>query len=110
MPYVLRDKDGKIISISEMQSAKTSEFVEDNDPQFLEYVNEHIKLIKYYDAPPYVLRRQVMYPPLGEALDCIRKSLEYLRSNGIEIGPDGDAWLDACKRVKEKIPKDWKPE
>lgn len=111
MPFIARDPQGKIIAVSSMQSASLNEEVDDNDKEFLDFIKTNLEIFSVYgNSSDYQSRRKIEYPRVGPSLDAIMKTFKYLRDNGIDIGPDGNVWVDACLEVKNKIPKDWKPE
>ena len=64
------------------------------------------------DAPPvlrhvsdYRARRAVEFPPLGEALDAIRKAFDLLAAEGVPLPADTRAWLAESAAVKARLPK-----
>lgn len=111
MPYVIRDSEGNIIAISSMKTTVMNEKLDDNHPDIVKYIKDHIGVFSVYgDSDSYMARRKIEYPRVGTALDSLMKTLKFLRDSGIDIGPDGNEWVDSCIAVKDKIPKDWKPE
>jgi len=59
-----------------------------------------------FAKPTYKELREREYPTLGDQLDNITKALQYLKENGVDIGPDGIMQVNACVAVKEKYPED----
>lgn len=112
MPYVVRNKDNQIVSISILETSTFIEFLSDDDPEVLEYLNRIIPLYKPYsnDEDDYIIRRRLEYPKTSDQLDLIVKTLKYLKNNGIVIGPDGETIVNLCEEVKTKIPKNWSRE
>lgn len=107
MPFVHRDGNGNIVRVSALQTSVTNEFISDDSKEFKDYIKS---MLEIYGADTYVQRRKIEYPIASDALDCIMKTFKYLIEKGVDIGPDGEAWVNACESVKNKIPKDWKPE
>lgn len=60
---------------------------------------------RLYHWAYYADFRRALYPSLGDQLDSLYKSLAYLASNGIDIGPDGQAWVAQIKKIKDLYPK-----
>lgn len=58
-----------------------------------------------YHWANYADFRRAAYPLLGDQLDSLYKSLSYLSANGIDLGPDGQAWIAQIKMIKDKYPK-----
>lgn len=52
---------------------------------------------------PYTLSRE--YPLMGEQLDGIYKCLMAVKSSGVDLGEEGNAYLDSITTVKETFPK-----
>ncbi len=48
--------------------------------------------------------RRLAYPDIKDQLDSLGKTLKYLKDNGTNIGPDGDAWVAALQAVKTNNP------
>jgi len=46
-----------------------------------------------------------IYPQITDQLDGIYKSLLAIKNSGVDIGTDGDAYLDSITAVKEEFPK-----
>lgn len=112
MPYVVRDKEGKVSSISILKSSTFEEFLEDNSPEISEYINRILPNYKPFgiDEEPYINRRKLEYPKISDQLDLIMKTFKYLKEKNVDIGPDGEILITSCQLVKDKIPKTWKPE
>lgn len=112
MPYVIRDKESnKVVNISSLATSAFVEFLNDDHPDMIEYFSIALPAFNFNnDAIDYKIRRKLEYPIASDALDCIMKTFKYLIEKGVDIGPDGEAWVNACESVKNKIPKDWKPE
>ena len=49
--------------------------------------------------------RRSMYPPICDQLDAVYKALSYISAHGVDVGPDGRAWLEKIKAIKEMYPK-----
>ncbi|TEA79845.1 hypothetical protein [Allopusillimonas ginsengisoli] len=47
-------------------------------------------------------RRAAEYQKFGDQLDAIFKLAEHLRSQGMQMPPDVNAWIDHCRSVKNK--------
>lgn len=60
---------------------------------------------RLYHCAYYADFRRSGYPPLGDQIDALYKTLSYLASNGIDIGPDGKKWIEEIQAVKEAYPK-----
>jgi hypothetical protein len=45
------------------------------------------------------------YPSVGEQLDKIVKTFDYLHQQGVDIGPDGRQLVEDCQSVKNKFKK-----
>ena len=52
---------------------------------------------------PYEQAR--IYPQIGNQLDDIYKSLKALKDSGIDLGADGNAYVDSITQIKETYPK-----
>lgn len=46
-----------------------------------------------------------IYPDIGEQLDGIYKSLKAIKDSGVDIGTDGDEYLNTITSIKEQFPK-----
>jgi hypothetical protein len=112
MPYVIRDKESnKVVNISSLATSAFVEFLNDDDPEMVEYFSVALSSFNFNnDTIDYKIRRKLEYPKISDQLDLIMKTFKYLKANGVNIGPDGDLLLDSCQLIKDKIPKDWKPE
>ena len=60
---------------------------------------------RLYHWAHYADFRRSLYPPISDQLDAIFKTLSYIAAHGVDIGPDGQAWLDKIKKIKEMYPK-----
>tara|TARA_R110001583_G_scaffold21308_3_gene80883 strand:+ start:35146 stop:35343 length:198 start_codon:yes stop_codon:yes gene_type:complete len=49
--------------------------------------------------------RQQQYDSIGDQLDRITKTFSYLKTQGVDIGPDGIEQVDHCDQIKRKHPK-----
>jgi len=49
--------------------------------------------------------RRSLYPSIGDQLDAIFKMIAYMADHGIDVGPDGKAWLEKIRKIKEMYPK-----
>jgi len=49
--------------------------------------------------------RRSLYPPIGDQLDAVFKMIAYMADQGIDVGPDGKAWLEKIRKIKEMYPK-----
>ena len=67
--------------------------------QDLEEYKTHLQKTQYREE------RAKAYEPVGEQLDRITKSLAFLKSQGVEIGPEGQAQVSMSDSVKGKFPK-----
>lgn len=52
---------------------------------------------------PYEIARK--YPQIGDQLDDIYKALKALKDSGIDLGADGNAYVDSITQIKETYPK-----
>jgi len=50
------------------------------------------------------LSRREIYDPKGDQLDNITKAFKYMKANGVDIGPDGDAQVAMSDKVKSDFP------
>lgn len=66
---------------------------------FLKINAEACALIGAEFIPPHSLTRT--YPSISEQLDGIYKSLLAIQKSGVDLGPDGDAYINSIKEVKE---------
>jgi hypothetical protein len=72
-------------------------------PEFFRLSKDACDLAGIEYVPPYTQVRQ--YPEIGEQLDGIYKSLLTLKQAGINIGPDGDQYVDSITAIKTQYPK-----
>lgn len=52
---------------------------------------------------PYTQTR--IYPDLAEQLDGVYKSLKAIKDSGVDLGTEGNAYVDSITAVKEASPK-----
>lgn len=69
-----------------------------------ELIEDPVKLQEEIDTQ-YKRDREKDYPVKGDQLDLIYKTFKYLKASGIDIGPDGDAYVLLIGDVKIKHPK-----
>lgn len=53
----------------------------------------------------YRPHRAAAYPPSGDALDAVAKGFRALLDQGINLGPEAKAWVEACEAVKARYRK-----
>ena len=58
-----------------------------------------------YEEMQYVRDRLSNYPSWNEQLERVTKALAYMKSKGIDIGPDGEEQVLEVQKVKDKFPK-----
>lgn len=63
-------------------------------------------IIEAHTPYDYVAERKAEYPEVGEQLDNITKCLDFLRTNGLDMGEFGDLLVDTNLAVKIKFPKE----
>ncbi|WAK44632.1 hypothetical protein vBAmePPT11V19_00006 [Alteromonas phage vB_AmeP_PT11-V19] len=49
--------------------------------------------------------REQEYLPAGDQFDAIIKTFDHLKSQGIDIGTEGENLVESSKKVKQKYPK-----
>ncbi|KKL10218.1 hypothetical protein LCGC14_2558060 [marine sediment metagenome] len=49
--------------------------------------------------------RLKVYPQVGDQLDSIFKIVKLLKRQEVDVGADGQEWLDQLQAVKDKYPK-----
>lgn len=54
---------------------------------------------------PYDLKRKTHYPTIGDQLDRIFKTFKHLDDIGIDLGLEGNMWIDEIEAVKQEFPK-----
>ena len=84
-----------------VEGAKTKypKLVEDAQGEYQIVEDAVIKL-----ATEYKEKRVKEYPEIGDQLDAVYKTFTFLKANGADMGPDGDAYLDSINAVKNQIP------
>lgn len=86
------------------------------EDQWLEFLETEIEVDEFArlspDAAAMLGREYVVpytqsrvYPDANEQLDGIFKSLLALKTAGISLGAEGDAYIASVKAVKDKFPK-----
>jgi hypothetical protein len=86
------------------------------EEQWLEFLETEIELDEFVRLSPdaaammgqeYVMpyTRARVYPDQTEQLDGIFKSLLALKTAGISLGAEGDAYIASVKAVKDQFPK-----
>lgn len=109
--YIKRDDNGNIIytsgsfpSTSDVPEDQAClEYIEKDDPEFVEFFMQQFGYS--YSMDSYIEKRMVAYPDIGDQLDLIYKMAKYLKGDGIDIGPDGDAFITRIEAVKTAYPK-----
>ena len=87
-----------------------------SEEQWLEFLETEIEVDEFArlspDAAAMLGREYVVpytqsrvYPDANEQLDGIFKSLLALKTAGISLGAEGDAYIASVKAVKDKFPK-----
>lgn len=71
--------------------------------EFVKLSKEAADILGVEYVEPYWKTR--VYPDVGDQLDGIYKSLKAIKDSGIDIGAEGDAYVDAITAVKEGSPK-----
>ena len=100
-PDHLNDLKGDPITTEE----QWDKFLE-TQPEIEEFVRLDEDAANFQEVPfakPYDSVRQ--YPRAGDQLDAIYKALLSVRSSGIDLGSDADAYLDSITAVKTEVPK-----
>jgi hypothetical protein len=108
MPYVQRDKDGKIIIACIIQDGQVDELIDVTNPDFLDYISSSVSSsIKYFpsNTPEYEIKRLLLNPTLATSLSYVIKTLQYLKNNGVDIGPDGTIIVDAFSAINNMYPE-----
>ena len=103
MPWVKRDDEGNIIEKSRLETAECTEWIEGNNPEELSFVRSTAE--PDFPLNNYRDNRIIEYPSEGDQFDAIAKALKYLRDNGVDIGPDGDSYVNQLDSIKNKFPK-----
>lgn len=71
--------------------------------EFVRLSEEACEILGVEYVKPYKLSR--VYPNIGDQLDGIYKSLLAIKNSGVDLGPEGDDYLDSITQVKEQFPK-----
>src|SRR6056300_1482256 len=74
---------------------ETSEFAKINEEAAIMLGVEYV--VPYQEAR--------IYPELGEQLDGVYKSLKAIKDSGVDLGTEGNAYVDSITAVKEASPK-----
>lgn len=61
--------------------------------------------MKVKHSPNVDVKRREAHDPLAEQVGRITKSLAYLQSQGVDIGPDGAEQVARVQAVKDKFKK-----
>lgn len=61
--------------------------------------------MKIRHSESYVPLRSAAYPQIGEQLDAIYKLAASLQAQGIELPEETLQWIDKCREVKARYPK-----
>ena len=56
------------------------------------------------NAKDYIKKRRKEYPSESVQFDYIFKALKFLKDNSVDIGVDGDEYVDLIQGIKEKYP------
>lgn len=70
---------------------------------FVKMSSEACEILGIEYVIPHTISR--VYPEIGNQLDGIYKSLLAIKNSGVDLGPEGDAYLDSITQVKEQFPK-----
>lgn len=105
MPYVKRNKKGKIKSTSCVMEEEGQEYLPQENDEIFEF-NKDITEESYGLPLNYRDNRRYAYPSAGDQLDVIAKTFKYMWDNGVDIGPDGDALINQLIGTKNKFPKE----
>jgi len=84
----------KMWNIDRLGQPPTLEEIQAKEPEYL----------AYKDMQGKKEQRQSQYKSVEEEMNILFKILAYLKSNGLDIGPDGDAWLVYRKDIDDSIP------
>jgi hypothetical protein len=68
--------------------------------EFVKFSEEACEILGVEYVRPYKADR--IYPNIGDQLDGIYKSLLAIKNSGVDIGPEGDEYLDSITQVKEQ--------
>lgn len=60
---------------------------------------------KLHHRTDYRHHRGASYPSSNDALDAIAKGFRALMNQGLDIGPEAKAWVEACEHVKRTFAK-----
>jgi len=101
--WVKRDGGGNVIERSRLETAECNEWIDSDHPDDLSFVRDATEA--EYPLNDYRDNRIIEYPSEGDQLDAITKTLKYLRDNGVDIGPDGEAYITQIDGVKNKFSK-----
>ena len=77
----------------------------DFKPEATQEQRDQAELIKQNHNPIwYIEERRKKYPPISDQIDVLYKIFAKLRLSGTDVGPEGDAWLDEIKKIKDDWP------
>jgi hypothetical protein len=71
--------------------------------EFIKLSEEACEILEVEYLIPHTRSR--IYPQIGEQLDGIYKAILAIKNSGVDLGSEGDAYLDAISEVKEQFPK-----
>jgi hypothetical protein len=71
--------------------------------EFIKLSEEACEILEVEYVTPHTRSR--IYPQIGEQLDGIYKAILAIKNSGVDLGSEGDAYLDAISEVKEQFPK-----
>jgi hypothetical protein len=71
--------------------------------EFARISEEACKILGVEYVKPYKSSR--VYPNIGDQLDGIYKSLLAIKNSGVDLGIEGNEYLDSITQVKEEFPK-----
>ena len=57
------------------------------------------------NAKEYLKKRRREYPSQSKQFDYIFKALKFLKDNNVDIGVDGDEYVDLIQGIKDRYPK-----
>jgi hypothetical protein len=101
--WVKRDGEGNVSKKSRLETAECTEWMDSDHPDDLSFVRGIVAAT--HPLTDYRDNRIIEYLSKSDQLDAITKTLKYLRDNGVDIGPDGEAYITQIDGVKNKYPK-----
>lgn len=105
MAYIKRDKDNNIIISSGMQSEKTPDFIDDNDNELKQFINNSLDKTGKYTPNE---RRKFELPFESDTIAMLVDVVRQLKLNGINVGTSGDTIVALYDNAKIKIDDKWK--